>query len=107
MGRFTMNGLMLGGAALALFGLIAFAIPAFTMQQTKDVAKIGDLKLQATESTSHIIAPIVSGGALILGAILIGAGPLSEALNAFCRSRCRYASDSCSAPRQYEPVRRA
>jgi hypothetical protein len=69
-----MNGLMFGGAALALFGLVALAIPVFTTQQTKDVAKVGDLKLQATESTSHIIPPIVSGGALVLGAVLIGAG---------------------------------
>jgi hypothetical protein len=74
MGRFTMNGLMLAGAALVLFGLIAFAIPVFTTQQTKDVAKIGDLKLQSTETTSHIIPPIVSAGALVLGAVLIGAG---------------------------------
>jgi hypothetical protein len=69
-----MNWLMFGGAALALFGLVALAIPVFTTQQTKDVAKVGDLKLQATESTSHIIPPIVSGGALVLGAVLIGAG---------------------------------
>jgi hypothetical protein len=69
-----MNWLMFGGAALALFGLVALAIPVFTTQQTKDVAKVGDLKLQATESTSHIIPPIVSGGALFLGAVLIGAG---------------------------------
>ena len=68
-----MNGLMLGGAALALFGLVALAIPVFTTEQTKDVAKLGDLKLQATESTSHIIPPIVSGGALVLGSVLIGA----------------------------------
>jgi hypothetical protein len=74
MGRFTMNGLMLAGAALVLVGLIAFAIPVFTTQQTKDVAKIGDLKLQSTETTSHIIPPIVSAGALVLGAVLIGAG---------------------------------
>lgn len=74
MGRFTMNGLMLAGAALVLFGLIAFAIPVFTTQQTKDVAKLGDLKLQSTESTSHVIPPILSGGALVLGALLIAAG---------------------------------
>jgi len=74
MERFTMNGLTTGGVALVLFGLVGFAIPIFTTQQTKDVARIGDLKLQSTESTSHVIPPILSGGALVLGAVLIGAG---------------------------------
>jgi hypothetical protein len=69
-----MNGLTVGGVALVLLGLVGFAIPIFTTQQTKDVAKIGDLKLQSTESTSHVIPPIVSGGALVLGAVMIGAG---------------------------------
>jgi hypothetical protein len=69
-----MNGLTVGGVALVLLGLVGFAIPIFTTQQTKDVAKIGDLKLQSTESTSHVIPPILSGGALVLGVVLIGAG---------------------------------
>ena len=71
MGR---SPLMIGGAILVLLGLIGFAIPIVTTQQTTDVAKIGDLKIQATESTSHVIPPIVSGGALVLGILLIGAG---------------------------------
>jgi hypothetical protein len=49
-------------------------VPIFTTQQTKEVAKIGDIKLQTTESTSHVIPPMVSGGALVLGIVLIGAG---------------------------------
>lgn len=43
-------------------------------QQTKDVAKAGDLDPQTTESTSHIIPPLLSGGALVVGVVLIGAG---------------------------------
>jgi hypothetical protein len=74
MERLTMNGLTIAGVALVLLGLVGFAIPIFTTQQTKDVARIGDLKLQSTESTSHVIPPIVSGGALVLGVVLIGAG---------------------------------
>ena len=73
MGR-SMNGLVVGGAVLIFLGILGFAIPIFTTQQTKDVAKIGDLKLQTTESTTHIIPPILSGGALVLGVVLIGAG---------------------------------
>lgn len=74
MGRGAMNGLMVFGAILVLLGLVGFAIPIFTTQQTKDVARVGDLKLQTTESTSHTIPPIVSGGVLVLGIVLIGAG---------------------------------
>jgi len=69
-----MNGLVIGGVILILLGLLGFAIPIFTTQQTKEVAKIGDLKLQTTENTSHVIPPMVSGGALVLGIVLIGAG---------------------------------
>ncbi len=73
MGR-GMSGLMIAGAVLVLLGLVGYAIPIFTTQQTKDVAKIGDLKVQTTEHTEHVIPPIVSGGALVLGVVLIGAG---------------------------------
>jgi hypothetical protein len=71
MGR---SPLTIGGAILILLGLIGFAIPIFTTQQTTDVARIGDLKIQTTESTSHVIPPIVSSGALVLGVLLLGAG---------------------------------
>jgi len=65
---------MLSGVVLVLLGLLGFAVPMFTTEHTKDVARIGDLKVQATESTSHVVPPILSGGAVILGVVLIGAG---------------------------------
>ena len=74
MGRSSMGGLIIGGAVLILLGLLGLAVPIFTSQQTKDVAKVGPLKLQTTEGTSYVIPPIVSGGALALGVVLIGAG---------------------------------
>jgi hypothetical protein len=74
MERFSINGLMAGRVTVVLLGLVGFAIPIFTTRQTKEVARIGDLKLQSTESTSHFIPPILSGGALVLGVVLIGAG---------------------------------
>ena len=46
---------MIGGAVLILLGLLGFAIPIFETVQTKEVAKVGDLKLQKTESTAHVI----------------------------------------------------
>jgi hypothetical protein len=69
-----MNGLMMSGVALAVLGLIGLAIPVFTTQQTKEVAKVGDLKLQTTENEAHVIPPLLSEGALALGIVLIGAG---------------------------------
>jgi len=69
-----MNGLVIGGAILAVLGILTFAIPAFTTQQTKEVAKVGDLKLQTTQETTHIVPPLVSIGALVLGLVLVGAG---------------------------------
>ena len=69
-----MKGLVIAGAILVLLGIIGFAIPVFQTKETKDVARVGDLKLQATETTSHVIPPIVSGAAIVLGIVLIGAG---------------------------------
>ena len=68
------NGVMILGVILVVAGILGFAIPVFTTQKTEEVARIGDLKLQNTEDTSHTIPPILSGGALALGVILIGAG---------------------------------
>jgi hypothetical protein len=62
------------GAILALLGLLALASPVFTTNQTKNVATIGDLKLQANEQTSHAIPPILSGAALIVGLVLVTGG---------------------------------
>ena len=73
MGRFSISGLMIGGVVLVLLGLLGLAIPMFTTQQTKDLAKVGALTIQTTESTSYAIPPILSGGALALGVVLIGA----------------------------------
>ncbi len=73
-----MSGLMMAGAALVLLGLVGFAIPIFTTQKLTDVARVGDLKLQATENTSHVIPPLVSGGAIALGALLMAAGVMQK-----------------------------
>jgi len=69
-----MQKLMAAGAVLVLLGVLGLAIPYFTTSETKEVAKVGDLKLQATETTSHSIPPAAAGGVLILGVVLVGAG---------------------------------
>lgn len=66
--------LIVVGAVLVILGLMGFAIPIFTTQETTELARVGELKLQATETTSHIIPPLLSGGVLVLGVVLIGAG---------------------------------
>jgi hypothetical protein len=74
MGRSGYGLFLLIGSALVLLGALGFAVPIFTTQQTKDVAKIGDLKLETTESRLFVIPPVLSGGVLALGVVLIGAG---------------------------------
>jgi hypothetical protein len=66
--------LIVVGTVLVVLGLMGFAIPIFTTQETTELARVGELKLQATETTSHIIPPLLSGGVLVLGVVLIGAG---------------------------------
>lgn len=62
------------GALLALVGVLGLAIPVFTTSQTKDVVNLGDLKIQSTEQSTHVVPQALSVGALVLGVILIGAG---------------------------------
>jgi hypothetical protein len=62
------------GAALALLGLLGLAIPVFTTSQTRNVAQLGDLKIQSTERSTHVVPQALSAGALVLGLVLIGAG---------------------------------
>jgi hypothetical protein len=70
----TMKSIVILGAAVALIGLIAFAMPAFNTEQTRNVVDLGDLKVQAKTQETHVIPPIVSEGAIALGVLLIGAG---------------------------------
>jgi hypothetical protein len=69
-----MRGVVLIGAMLALVGLIAFAIPSFHTTETQDVVKLGSVNVQAKTEEPHTIPPILSGGAMALGILLIGAG---------------------------------
>jgi len=62
------------GALLALLGILGLTIPVFTTSQNKDVVKLGDLKIQSTEQSTHVVPQALSVGALVLGVVLIGAG---------------------------------
>jgi hypothetical protein len=76
--RSATGGLMFAGALLVLLGLLGLAVPMFTTRQTTDVAKVGDLKLQTTQETPHVVPPLVTEGALVLGVVLLGAGLLKR-----------------------------
>jgi len=73
-----MKGILILGVVLAILGLIGLAIPVFTTTQTKEVAKLGDVQIQSKEENSHTIPPLLSGGMLALGVVLIGAGAWSR-----------------------------
>jgi hypothetical protein len=73
------NILLLVGALLVLLGIAGLAIPQFTTQGPKEVAKIGSLDIQAQEDTSHSIPPLVAGGALAIGLVLLGVGVVRRA----------------------------
>ncbi len=73
-----MKSLVWFGAFLALLGILGLAIPIFTTSQTKDVAKLGDFKVQSTEQSTHVVPQTLSGGALILGIILVGIGAYTK-----------------------------
>ena len=70
----SMNMMMTAGTLFVLLGIAGLTMPVFTTQETTEVAKIGALRLQAQEDTSHAISPLVAGGALIIGIVLLGGG---------------------------------
>jgi hypothetical protein len=69
-----MKPIIMIGAILTLLGLLAIALPVFTTNQTKNVVALGNLKIQANEPTSHSIPPILSGGSIIVGLVLVAGG---------------------------------
>ncbi len=69
-----MRAPMIFGAVLVLVGLLGLAVPVFSTQHTENVAKLGDLKIQTTERHWYSVPPLLSGGAVVLGIVLIGAG---------------------------------
>ena len=71
-----MKGVLLLGVALAILGLAGLAQPVFSTTQTKDVAHLGDLHVEANQTTPHEIPPLVSGGLLAIGVALIGTSVL-------------------------------
>ena len=61
---------------LILLGIVGFVIPMVVMPHNREVAHIGDLKLQATEETVYSVPPYLAGGLIVLGVLMIGGGRL-------------------------------
>jgi hypothetical protein len=76
MGRSALNGLTIIGVVFIIISALVFIEPFFTVHQTTDVARLGDLKLQTTETKTYTIPPFFGGAALVLGAAFISAGIL-------------------------------
>ncbi len=69
------------GAVIALISILGLAVPAFTTSQTKEVASVGDLKIQTTEQSAHVVPVALSASGLLLGLVLIGAGIYAQRAN--------------------------
>ena len=69
------------GAFIALLGGIGLAIPVFTTSQTRDVASVGDVKIQSTEQSTHVVPMALSVAGLALGLVLVGAGVYAKRAN--------------------------
>jgi ABC-type nickel/cobalt efflux system permease component RcnA len=68
------NPLVLAGALLVIAGIAGLTIPVFSTHQMANVAKIGDLKVQAQETTDHTIPQVLAGAVIVIGAALAGIG---------------------------------
>ncbi len=73
-----MNKLAMIGAILVVLGVIGLAIPWFETSQTKDVANIGNLHVQAQEHQQHFIPPAAAGAVVAVGIVLLGGGLFSR-----------------------------
>jgi hypothetical protein len=67
------------GIALIGLGILGFLVPAFTTRENKEVARVGDVQLNAKEDETHVVPPILAGGVLVVGVVLLGAGLFKRA----------------------------
>jgi uncharacterized membrane protein HdeD (DUF308 family) len=73
-----MRPLVVIGLFLAIVGLVALTYPAFTTNETKNVANIGPIHVQKNEEQTHVIPPLASGAILALGVALLAGGLLTK-----------------------------
>jgi hypothetical protein len=73
-----MGNLKFIGLVLIGLGILGFAIPAFTTRENKEVARVGDVELKANVDETHTIPPLLAGGVLIAGVVLVGVGVMKR-----------------------------
>ena len=59
------------GAALILLGFLGLWFGGIPYRKTETVAQIGGLKMQASESRQVEIPPVLSGLAILAGAVML------------------------------------
>lgn len=73
-----MRSLNIIGLILIGLGVLGLAVPAFTTRDNKEVARVGDVQLNAKEDETHVIPPFLAGGVLIVGIVLVGVGVMKR-----------------------------
>ena len=64
----------IAGIILVLLGFAGLLFGRVPYEKTENVAEIGSLKMQVTEKKHVALPPLVSGAAILVGAVLIFAG---------------------------------
>jgi hypothetical protein len=64
----------IAGAVLVVFGFIALIVGGVPYRSTKQVAVLGDMKMEVKEEKQLTIPPFVSGIAILAGAVLLVRG---------------------------------
>ena len=64
----------IAGIVLILLGFAALIFGGLPYQKTENVAQFGDLKMQVTEKKHVTFPPLVSGAAILVGAVLVFVG---------------------------------
>ena len=75
----SFGGLAAIGLLLVVLGIAGLAVPYFTTQHKEDVAKVGSLSVQTTQSEGHVIPPALSAGVLVAGLAFVGFGMMRRA----------------------------
>ena len=62
------------GVILLVLGIAGFSYKYFTYTTEEKVAQIGDVKISATDEKAVVVPPLLSGGLVVGGLILIVVG---------------------------------
>ena len=102
MGGTSKSSLLMIGAILALAGVLAIAVPVFSTEQNKEVAKLGDVHITAREETQHVIPPFVGP---VLAAHLndFGRYPANKGTERFRRAAAAWLERRYDLPRSLDP----